>query len=66
MAYIVLNISEQEKEEIINILDEYLSDLNMELADTDLMDFRTKLKSKKKLIQKFIDNLKNSELHVES
>jgi len=66
MIHIELNISEKEKEEIISLLDECISDLNMELADTDLMDFRTKLKSKKQLIQKFVDSLKSSHLPVEN
>jgi len=65
MAHIEINISEFEREEIIGLLEECLSDLKMEIADTDLMEFRAKLKDKKDIIQKFMDSLIKSRLTVD-
>jgi hypothetical protein len=64
MVHVELNISKEETEEIISILSDCISDLKMEISDTDTMDFRIRLKSKKMLIQKFIESLKNSQLPV--
>ena len=40
-----LDITKEEKDILIEVLEEYISDLRMEVADTDNMDFREKLKN---------------------
>ena len=47
MQNLELNISEKDAEIIIEVLDSYLSDLGMEITDTDSMEYREKLKSKR-------------------
>ena len=49
---------DQEEIEILNeVLQSYLSDLRMEIANTDLLDYRKNLKKKKAAIIKVIDHL---------
>jgi len=36
------------------VLESYLSDLRMEIADTDSMDFREKLKARKAVLRKIV------------
>ncbi len=43
---IQLSLSSEEAEKLKLILSEYLSDLRMEIADTDQQDYREKLKEK--------------------
>jgi hypothetical protein len=38
-------------------LDSFLSDLRMEIADTDRMDFREQLKHRKALLMKVLESL---------
>ena len=45
-----LDINTQEAATLKEVLDFYLSELRMEIADTDRMDFREQLKAKKKLL----------------
>ena len=52
-----LNLDENEKEVLGSALESYVSDLRMEIADTDKMDFREQLKTRKKVLNKIIDEL---------
>ena len=45
-----LDINAQEAATLKEVLDFYLSELRMEIADTDRMDFREQLKAKKNLL----------------
>lgn len=58
MSNIEINLSEEDAEIIIEILDNYLSDLSMEITDTDSMDFREKLKSRRTSIQRVLKILR--------
>ena len=58
MPNIEINLSEEDAEIIIEILDNYLSDLSMEITDTDSMDFREKLKSRRTSIQRVLKILR--------
>ncbi len=58
MSNIELKLSEQEAEIILEILDNYLSDLSMEITDTDSMEFREKLKSRRTSVQKVVKILR--------
>lgn len=52
-----LNLDENEREVLGYALESYVSDLRMEIADTDKMDFREQLKTRKKVLNKIIDEL---------
>ena len=57
MFKIELNLTEEELSNLTNVLAEYISDLSTEIADTDSMDYREKLKSERKLLQKILSEL---------
>lgn len=54
---IQLDLSEEERQSLLELLEDVLSDLRMEIADTDSMDFREKLKRRKEVIAKVIGAL---------
>jgi len=43
-----VTFSEEERAELAAVLEEYLSELRMEMADTDRMDYREMLKERKR------------------
>jgi len=47
-----LELDEQEREVLGNVLHNYLSDLSYEIADTDNLDFRNELKAKRAVLEK--------------
>jgi hypothetical protein len=47
-----LDLDEQEREVLGKVLQNYLSDLSYEIADTDNMDFRNELKAKRAVLEK--------------
>ena len=51
---VLLNFSEEELKMFKEILESYLSDLRMEIADTDRMDFREKLKKKERFLNELL------------
>jgi len=55
-----LNLTKEENSILAMVLESYLSDLRMEIADTDSMDFRESLKKKKDVLNKVLDTLKNA------
>lgn len=44
---ISVTLSEEERNELVGVLEEYLSELRMEMADTDRGEFREMLKERK-------------------
>lgn len=52
-----LELSEAECAELKSILTSYLSDLRMEIADTDNFDFRENLKRREVFLKKLLDSL---------
>lgn len=52
-----LNLAEDEVQVLRDVLTDYLSDLRMEIADTDQMDFREKLKERKRVLEKVLEAL---------
>ncbi len=54
---IQIELSNEESEILKEILEGYLSDLRMEIADTDKMDFREKLKKKEVFIKDLIQRI---------
>ncbi len=45
-----IELDEQERALLIEVLDSYLSDLRMEIADTDRMAYREQLKQRKQIL----------------
>ena len=58
MGHIEINMNDEEKEIIMQALQECLSELNMEIADMEQMDYREELKYKRTVIKNFINQLK--------
>jgi hypothetical protein len=52
-----LELTKEEKDILAMILESYLSDLRMEIADTDSMDFRESLKKRKDVLTKVLETL---------
>jgi hypothetical protein len=55
-----LELSAQEAQELSGILEDYLSDLRMEIVDTDAPDFREGLKKRKEFLARLVAQLKGS------
>ncbi len=53
-----LDLNQVERNILTDILEGDLSDLRMEISDTDLKDFRDKLKKRKEVILKVLEALK--------
>jgi hypothetical protein len=49
-----LEMKPTEAEVLRMVLESYLSDLRMEIADTDSMDYREKLKGRKTILRKIV------------
>jgi hypothetical protein len=52
-----LELSKDEKDTLIDVLGNYLSDLRMQIADTDSSFFREELKGKKMILVGILDRL---------
>lgn len=52
-----LELSEMEKDKLTHVLEFYLSNLRMEIADTDNSVFKTELRSEKELLNGVLDRL---------
>lgn len=57
---IELDLTPEETETLCQVLDSYLSDLRMEIADTDRQDFREMLKARKGVIIKVLEGLQDN------
>ncbi len=55
---IKLTLTNDEAVSLSDILRHYLSDLRMEIADTDSMDFRELLKDKERFIKRMLEELR--------
>ncbi len=54
---IQLNLTPDEASMLKDLLEDYLSDLRMEIADTDQQDFRERLKDEEMTIKKILKAL---------
>ena len=59
-----LDITKEQKNILIEVLEEYISDLRMEVADTDNMDFREKLKNQEKVLKEILVTLRQVKENV--
>ncbi|HHT9114251.1 MAG: hypothetical protein HZA47_04450 [Planctomycetes bacterium] len=55
-----LELAQVEKEMLIDILENDLSDLRMEIADTDSLDFREMLTKQKEVLKKVLETLRQA------
>jgi hypothetical protein len=55
-----LDLTKEENDILATVLESYLSDLRMEIADTDSMDFRESLKKRKDVLKKVLETLKHA------
>ena len=55
---IELDLTREETQILVETLESYLSDLSVEIADTDLMEYREGLKVRKAAINKVLGELK--------
>lgn len=52
-----LQLTPEEGDILVEILESYLSDIRMEIADTDSTVFKVDLKRKKEVIKRILDTL---------
>ncbi len=57
---IQLDLSDEERRTLLEMVETLLSDLRMEIADTDRKDFRDMLKGRKAILVKLIEALGGS------
>ncbi len=55
-----LELTKEEKELLIDVLENDLSDLRMEITDTDSLDFREILKKQKEVLKKVLETLQQA------
>ena len=53
-----IEVTSEEAEKLSSVLEDYLSDLRMEIVDTEHHDFRKMLKERKDLIERLLSQLK--------
>ena len=53
-----LNLTDKEAVTLRHVLETYLSDLRMEIADTDAQDFRAGLKAEESTIKRLLEELR--------
>ncbi|WP_025321837.1 hypothetical protein [Deferrisoma camini] len=56
-----LELSEEEVRTLVQVLDYALSELRMEIADTDRKDFREGLKAEKQTLSAILERLRGAE-----
>ncbi len=52
-----VDLTAEERDVLHNMLSNYVSDLRMEIADTDRQDFREMIRQRKEILQKIINAL---------
>ena len=57
---IQLDLTKEEKDILTDILENDLSDLRMEITDTDSLDFREMLKKQKEVLMKVLETLRQA------
>ncbi|HEY3173632.1 MAG TPA: hypothetical protein VGK86_13775 [Thermoanaerobaculia bacterium] len=53
-----IQLAEEEAEVLRSVLEEYISELRMEVANTDSMDFRENLKRKEEILKALVNQLR--------
>lgn len=55
-----LTLTEEESALLVEILEDYISEIRMEIADTDKSSFKEKLKTQKLAVTKILQQLKEN------
>jgi hypothetical protein len=55
-----IELTDQEAELLRSVLEEYVSDLRMEVSNTDNMDFREALKEKERILRGLVERLRKT------
>ena len=55
---ITIELTQEEHDLLVEVLDEFLSDLRMEIADTDSADYKDELRHEKSVIVDLITKIK--------
>lgn len=58
MSETTIKLSELEKEILSEVLESHISDMTMEITDTDSMDYREQLKARRTVLQKILKEIK--------
>jgi hypothetical protein len=53
-----IQLADEEAGVLRSVLEEYISELRMEVSNTDSMDFREELKRKETILKSLVDRLK--------
>jgi hypothetical protein len=53
-----IELADEDAEILRAVLEEYISDLRMEVSNTDSMDFREQLKRKETVLKRLVDRLR--------
>jgi hypothetical protein len=57
---VCLELTGTEQEALINVLDNYISDLRMEIVDTDYTEFKNTLRQRKAVLAKVLEALRRT------
>jgi len=57
MQHLEIDMSSEEMKVLSSSIEKYLSELRMEIVDTDSEDFREKLKLEKRILYRFLEKL---------
>jgi hypothetical protein len=60
MSETTIKLSDSETEILSEVLESYLSDMSMEISDTDKMDYREKLKARRTVIRKILKEIQTT------
>ena len=55
-----LRLTSEEKELLVEILEGYISDTRMEIADTDSAEFKSQLRVRKEILNKILEALRKT------
>lgn len=57
---IQLQLTAEERQVLVEVLESYVSDVRMEIADTNSAEYKVGLKSKKDILNKILDTLRKT------
>jgi hypothetical protein len=55
------NLRPEDRDLLVEIVEEYLGDLRVEIGDTDNFDYRSKLKAEEKAVREILDTLTHAQ-----
>lgn len=58
---VTMELTPEEHEMLVTILDEFLSDLRMEIADTDGSDYKAELRREKEVVERLAAKVRQAD-----